>query len=294
MRGIVVVVLTVLLVVPSPVAAAEVVELRATTVVTTERSGQVRVVVPQDAAVDAKSFATVTGDGRFFGVVLTRVGDETSFKASHMHYPPDGDFRYTSRSIRLDAEDAEEPDPLNPLAVPKGRSCSSDCRLPAGEYDLLVVADGSPVEATMTIGGLSGALDLDASVLLPLRTSQVTSDPEVVDWGESVNGGGGASFWGGHRHDAPSLAYTQWKSHVDAKVAGTFEITFCVTVDGACHHQSNRHTYAANAVEGPEGLSSYGSQDLPAGDHGLKASYAWNAVGGGESDYAPSALFIHP
>lgn len=295
MRGLVVAVLTTLLIVPSPAAtAAEIVELAGDTVVSTERSGQLRVSVPQDAMVDAMSFATVTGEGRFFGVVLTRVGDETAFKASHMHHPADGDDRYTSRSIRLDAEDSDDPETLNPLGVPTGRACSVDCRLPAGEYDLLVVADGAPVRAALKIGGLDGAVALDGASLRPLRTSQAISDPRAIDWGSLIAGGGGLSFWGVSSHDGPSLVYSQMTSHVDATVAGKFEISFCVTVDGDCHTESSRHTYAANAVEGPEGLASYGSQDLPPGDHGLEASFTWDAVGGGEAHYDHAALFIHP
>lgn len=294
MRGFVAVVLAMLLVVPSPATAAEAVELAGSTVVTAERSGQLRVSVPHDAVVHASSFATVTGDGRFFGVALTRIGDDTSLKASHMHYPEAEGSRYTSKSIRLDAEDSDDPDQGDPLGVPTGRACSSECRLPAGEYDLLVVTDGAPVQATITIEGLSAALQLDDSALRPLRTAQVTSDPKVIDWGDAISGGRGVSFWGVARHDAPSLAYTQMLSHVDANVAGTFEVTFCVTIDDTCASQSSRHNYAANVVEGREGLSSYGSQDLPAGDHGLEVSYSYDGIGGGESGYASAALFIYP
>ena len=297
MRGIVLVLLAAVLVVPSPVAAAETgaVELTGSTVVTTARSGQVRVSVPHDATVDAASFATVTGEGRFFGVVLTRAGDETSFQASHMLYPAEeGGFRHSASSVRLDAVDADEPDPLNPLDVPTGRACSQDCRLPAGEYDLLIVADGAPVRATITVEGLNGARELDATGLDPLRTEQMVSDREVRAWEGTINGGYGLSSTTGFFDQDPGLVFSTLRSHVTSELAGTLEITFCVTVESECHDQSSRHAYVANAVQGPEGLSSYGSQALPAGRHGLQVSYQRDGFGSGEFHYERAAVFIYP
>lgn len=294
MRGFMVLVLAALFFVPSTTAAAETVELAGTTTVSTDRSGQIRLTVPNDAVVDPASFATVTGDGGFFGVVLTRVGDDTSFKASHMLYPADGDFRYTSTSVRLDAQDADEGDPANPFDVPGGRACVSDCRLPAGAYDLLVVADGAPVHAKLTIAGLTGAVDLGATLLRPLRTQQVDGDPRTIDWGATLGSGGGGSFWGTFAHERASMAYTSIASSVDAKVVGRFDLTFCVTVDGECAGSSTNHLYAANVVEGPEGLRSFGSYDLAPGSRGLETSYSWDGVGGGSAEYEHAALFIHP
>lgn len=294
MRGLMVLVLSAVFFVPSTVAAAETVELAGTTTVSTDRSGQIRLSVPNDAVVDAASFATVTGDGGFFGVVLTRVGDDTSFKASHIRYPADGDFRYTSTSVRLDAQDADEGDPVNPFDVPEGRACVSDCRLPAGDYDLLVVADDAPVHAKITIEGLAGAVDLGGALLRPLRTHQVSGHPTTIEWGSALGAGAGGSVGGIPAHDTASFAYTTIASSVAAKMVGRFDLTFCVTVDDECAGSSTRHLYAANAVEGPEGLSSFGSYDLAPGDHGLKTSYSWEGVGGGSAEYRYAALFIHP
>ena len=151
--------------------AAGSVELCATTTVETSTTGRVRVRVPTDANIDLSPAPAITGDGRIVGFLLTEPGTRLGFWARVIRYPNILNWGIRTQANAQMAEEDREPT-SGPLEVSTGWGCSV-CHIPPGEYDLYVIADGSPVSVTLDLEGLDGQVHLADEDLMPAYSRQI-------------------------------------------------------------------------------------------------------------------------
>jgi hypothetical protein len=259
--------------------------------ISTSRSVRVPIDVPADLSFDLTSLSA-SGPGDFIGVVLERPGDPAAFSAYNLRYPADSSgFAYVSTGITLAEQDAQ---PAGLLLSPDvtTRQCSTQCRLPAGAYELLVITDEAPITVTVRGDGTSFT-ELNGSDFAPLATVQHVAEPHTVDWGDQLptTGAGGSSAQFGEQREA--LAYRMVETAVNAELAASVTVDACATVDAQCNQSATTHTYIGNRFQGPEGRTSYEHLELPAGDHGLQLTYDYGEVGGGTLVYTQHMLLIY-
>jgi hypothetical protein len=161
--------------VPAQARIPRPVELTATTVVTTARSGYLDVVVPVDARVSPRVAANpdvrISGRGRYVGVWLERVEEgQASFgdglsairlpsfaggaQSTYGSYSPAGECTGVPEAypVHWDCTDLPEPEAI---------------LLHEGRYRLTVLADGSPLTVTLSLHGLDeGTTELSPTTTL--------------------------------------------------------------------------------------------------------------------------------
>jgi hypothetical protein len=163
MRGIVAVVVALLCGATATSAAAALPTLAGTTVIAGSKPARVRVVVPHAARLPTLSTPdfgqgawSATGGGRFLGFVLRPAGAPVTGdtptvvggKLNHCYAPACQPAAVTEQRI----------DVFSFAANPAG-----GFTIPAGTYDLYLLADGAPVKLTLKLAGLSGTTTLRPS-----------------------------------------------------------------------------------------------------------------------------------
>jgi len=154
-----------------PASAAQPVELCGTTTIETSTTGRARVRVPADATIDLSPAPAITGEGRIIGFHLTEPGTQAGFWARTIRYRNSLGFGVHTQSAGQAADEDREPS-SGPAEPGFGPGCSR-CHVPPGDYDLYVIADGSPVSVTLDLEGLDGQVHLADEDLMPAYSRQI-------------------------------------------------------------------------------------------------------------------------
>ena len=258
----------------------------------TDESGRIELLVEQDVTISSTGI-TVESDGEWAGVVIADLDDDSAFSARRIQYP---EYRSGGASITLDAADAGPP-PF-PYGLIRGaggsRLCSSGCRIPAGSYSVIAITDGgAPVTIAIEIDDADGPLT-PIEELRPVVTHAIEPPPIEHVWHPDGSSGGGGQWTAWIAGKDAAIALTQLRSVVESGLVGRLRITGCATVDNECSGGTHGHLYAANAVQGREGLTSFDTKDMPAGQHGLSLSYSYDQFGGGEFEVSLRSLWVYP
>src|SRR3712207_258368 len=154
----------------APAAHAAVVPLAATTVLSGRATAPVRVVVPRDATLDLTlvegadgvlrpaAFDVISGRG-FVGLMLTEPGSTDGFFAIAAR-PPE---RLRDASAVISAVGYAQPAVAHraePGLLQEEPPMCVRCVVPAGEYDLYLIAGQGATSVRLTLGGLSGSASL--------------------------------------------------------------------------------------------------------------------------------------
>ena len=138
----------------SPASAADgVLEAKGTIVVQTSTTGKVRLHVPTDATIDLNPAPVISGEGSFVGFLLTEPGTRKGFYAEAIRHPASLGFNERLLTDGQKAVADREPETVNPLDQPQSPACDL-CHIPPGDYDLYVIAGGSPLSVTLRLEGL--------------------------------------------------------------------------------------------------------------------------------------------
>ena len=194
-------------------AAAEAPTLRlgSTTTVSADTSTRWTVRLDAPAAIDVSLIERgdglmpaalgIAGVGDFVGVVLNEQGRTdgafaVALRVPHPLVTDNGVARGMGWGQPAVADREPELVPLLPGYAPQCQRCT----LPAGLYDLTLIADGAPIEATITMEGLAGRVDLVADDGVPTLTHQPDPHVSTATTTELLNRSGGAIIHGfGHR-----------------------------------------------------------------------------------------------
>jgi hypothetical protein len=238
--------------------------------VTSDRAGKVRLRVPTDAVVDVDAVADPVGEGRFAGFVLAEPGTTDGLFIRVLRYPATLDWDApVATSGRRAAEDR----------TPGANDCRQ-CRVPAGTYDLYLIADDTPVTVTLRLAGLDGATHLDASSLTPVPSLQVDGEERS---GEAGLLGSGAAAWAMCCVDLEDggIAFGQFASEVQTQTLSEASYTFCVkSADAdACDRGFSRqdHTGVRGLVL-PDNERSLTTSTLPPGRYQLQTSFSYRSA----------------
>ncbi|MGH2753232.1 MAG: hypothetical protein ACRDLB_02260 [Actinomycetota bacterium] len=137
-------------------------------VFTTTKPGRLLFRLPQTIA-EGSLEASITGDGRMFGFMFRKRGTEWWDGPTYEDIDLGGCTRRGCKASGLFEMEAA--------------AKSQDGRWPAGVYEMLLIADGAPVEVTLRIKGLKGSVEArPQAVPFEARTftPRVTTDGDFI------------------------------------------------------------------------------------------------------------------
>jgi hypothetical protein len=225
--------------------------------VVAERTAKALLHVPQQATLDLTAVAdTLEGGDSFTGVLLREAGAPDGLDIRVVRYPQILEYsRYTMTRGRVAQADRPTGD-LNIWGV-QSSSCTR-CTLPAGDYELLVVAEeGATTSATLTFEGLADVSAIDDADLQPVASRVMDTDSHAESQTDLMNGGvsrGHCCFTGG-------TTVWQFATALDTHSLSRATHEFCMRPNGSSEcHGGSKHEFVGTA--GPDNLASFGHTDL--------------------------------
>jgi hypothetical protein len=246
---------------PTPVVAGR------TVTVDTSKTGKVRLEVPTDATIDLTVPPAISGEGSFVGFLLTEPGTMDEFNARAIRFPEtiDGPPQVDTRG-QLAVEDREPHEPTSfegILGLPRYSGCSV-CNISPGVYDLYVIADGEPVSISLTLDGLTGALELVEEDLTPVQTAQqdiggsetvgLLEEVEAIGISDQVSMGAGVVF---SQHELIS----------ESTGAGRVSHSFCLRTVGSENCDVSSQTFQSVTVAENAYRISWPAGEVVGGDY---------------------------
>lgn len=159
-----------------PPAPGEPHELCGTTVIRGDQPARMRVNLAADVMLNARFFEgtnnfTIEGEGDYVGFALSEVVTGRTGKTTLAYRGPGHWFGEPSASTD---HKLFEFDPADDATEPLDSRSTPQVAVPAGTYDLYLIAEGKPVTVTLTLAGLDGETEL-----LPTEPANIRSETVV-------------------------------------------------------------------------------------------------------------------
>ncbi len=209
----------------------------------------IRVRVPQRTTLALTGITLRGGDG-FTGVLLTEPRSRDGFFVEQVRYPADATGRrHLADSGQLARADRASGTVVTPATI----SCRT-CTVPAGDYDLYVIADGAPTTVSFTLEGLPGLTTLDDSDLTVVPSTRVSYASKTTTFGTLA--GGSDETTDCCFASSGGLAYSAFRSAVQTQSLSDVDVTFClINPSGACTGGSSG--ISTIGALGPDDSTSY-------------------------------------